>query len=97
MSGPRYEDRQLRRLAGETTYARGAAYAKEGRVRLLSIGPTAVRAEVTGSELYAVVLQGTDDDIWGDCDCPAYDDYGFCKHLVAVALAVNAASPEIEA
>jgi len=84
-------------MAGETTYARGATYAAEDRVRLLSIGPNRVRAEVAGSELYAVVLEGGGDDIWGDCDCPAYEDRGFCKHLVAVALAVNAASPEIAA
>ena len=94
MSGPRYEDWQLRHMAGATTYARGAAYAKEDRVRLLSIGPTVVRAQVSGSELYSVVLEGDEDDIWGDCDCPAYEDRGFCKHLVAVALVVNAASPE---
>jgi uncharacterized Zn finger protein len=97
VSSPRYEDWQLRRMGGETTYARGAAYAKEGRVRLLSIGPTVVRAQVTGSELYAVVLKGSNDDIWGDCDCPAHEDRGFCKHLVAVALAVNTATPEITA
>jgi uncharacterized Zn finger protein len=82
-------------MAGETTYARGSAYAKEGRVRLLSIGPAVVRAQVSGSELYSVVLEGDSDDIWGDCDCPAFDERGFCKHLVAVALTVNTASPEV--
>jgi len=97
MSSPRYEDWQLRRMAGETTYARGAAYAKEGRVRLLSIGPAMVRAQVTGSELYCVVLEGNEDDIWGDCDCPAYGVNRLCKHLVAVALAINGAAPEVTA
>ncbi len=94
MSGGHYEDWQLRRMAGDVIYARGAAYANEGRVTLLSIGPALVRAQVRGSELYSVVLEGDSDDISGECDCPAFQDRGFCKHLVAVALAVNIASPE---
>jgi uncharacterized Zn finger protein len=95
MSSSRYEDWQLRRMAGEVTYARGAAYAKEGRVNLLSIGPAIVRAQVSGAEVYSVVLKGDSDDIWGECECPAFEGRGLCKHLVAVALTVNAASSEV--
>ena len=28
--------------------------------------------------------------IGGDCSCPAFEDRGFCKHMVATALAANA-------
>lgn len=29
----------------------------------------------------------------GECSCPAFEDFGFCKHMVAVALAANQAGP----
>ena len=37
-------------------------------------------------------LRGRGDTLRAECDCPAYDDTGFCKHIVAVALAANAAA-----
>ncbi|HEY1560228.1 MAG TPA: SWIM zinc finger family protein [Caulobacteraceae bacterium] len=91
---PRFDTAALRDIAGETVFGRGAAYARQGRVRILSVAPTEVRAEVRGSELYHASLAGDGADISGGCSCPAYESWGFCKHLVAVALAVNEASPD---
>jgi len=48
---------------------------------------------VSGSQVYRARLVGSGRALSGTCDCPAFDDWGFCKHLVAVALTVNAASP----
>lgn len=36
-------------------------------------------------------LQGRGESIQGRCTCPAYEDAGFCKHLVATGLVANSA------
>lgn len=89
---PRFDLAALRDIAGDAAFARGAAYAKEGRVRILSVGPGGVRAEVRGSEAYDAILEGGGAAISGACSCPAYEGWGFCKHLVALALTMNVAA-----
>jgi uncharacterized Zn finger protein len=85
----RFDVAALKRLAGGA-FARGEAYHREGRVDLLAIEPKRVLARVSGTEDYRVNLLGAGETIKGECDCPAFDDYGFCKHMVATALAANA-------
>ena len=81
---------ELRDLAGAKVFARGEAYFAEGRVRLLSVDEIRVLASVTGTETYRAELRWRA-RVWsGTCDCPAYEDADFCKHLVAVGLAVGA-------
>ncbi len=84
----RFDVAALKRLAGGA-FARGEAYHREGRVDILAIEPRRVLARVTGTEDYRVNLLGAGETIKGECDCPAFDDYGFCKHMVATALAAN--------
>lgn len=90
---PRYDVEALREAAGERTFARGAAYHAGQQVEILAIEDRRVVARVAGSELYRAELQGDGPDFSGTCSCPAFADRGFCKHLVATALAVNAAQP----
>lgn len=99
MSRPRFDIDQLKELAGAKTFARGREYFGDGCVEILSRDAKRVVAEVAGSEDYRTVLTGRGKDIDGTCSCPAFGDWGFCKHMVATALAVNAAGdgPEIEA
>jgi hypothetical protein len=85
---PRFDVEALRRLAGGA-FARGEAYHRDGRVEILAIEARRVLARVEGTEDYRVNLFGAGETIKGECDCPAFDDYGFCKHLVATALAAN--------
>ena len=85
----RFDVAALKRLAGGA-FARGEAYHREGRVDILAIEPRRVLARVSGTEDYRVNLLGAGETIKGECDCPAFDDYGFCKHMVATALAANA-------
>ena len=91
----RFDIAALKRLAGGA-FARGEAYHREGRVEILAIEPRRVLARVTGTEDYRVNLLGKGETIKGECDCPAFDDYGFCKHMVATALSANESdrSPE---
>lgn len=71
----------------EKVIERGRDYLKEGRV--LSVTPDVANnvwhAEVLGSELYLVDLDATakEEDF---CQCPYWEEHGYCKHTVAVEL-----------
>jgi uncharacterized Zn finger protein len=85
----RFDIDALRELAGAKVFARGAAYHRDGQVEILSIRPGRVLAQVAGTEDYRTQLTGEGEDIDGECSCRAFEDWGFCKHMVATALAAN--------
>jgi uncharacterized Zn finger protein len=85
---PRFDIAALKRLAGGA-FVRGEAYHRDGRVEILAVEPRRVLAQVAGTEDYRVNLIGKGETIKGECTCPAFDDYGFCKHMVATALSAN--------
>lgn len=77
---------RLLHLAGGASYERGEEYAADRRVRLLTVDDDAVVAVVAGNEEYRVRLGLAEaGDLRGSCTCPVE---GFCKHCVAVGLAV---------
>ncbi len=71
----------------EKVIARGRQYLQEGRV--LSVVPDQEEkvwhAEVLGSELYLVDLDGTAKEV-DFCQCPYWEEHKYCKHTVAVEL-----------
>lgn len=71
----------------EKVIARGRQYLQEDRV--LSVVPdqeeNVWHAEVLGSELYLVDLDGTAKEI-DYCQCPYWEEHHYCKHTVAVEL-----------
>jgi uncharacterized Zn finger protein len=87
----RFDIDTLREFAGEKVFARGEDYYQDGQVQILTIEAGRVLAQVAGSEDYRTELKGRGKTIDGHCSCPAYSDWGFCKHIVAVGLAANAA------
>jgi uncharacterized Zn finger protein len=87
-ASPRFDVAALRKLAGEQMFARGEDYHSGGAVQLLGLEPDRVFATV--SENYTVTLTGAGSKFEGSCSCPAFAERRFCKHIVAVALAVNA-------
>ena len=87
----RFDVETLRELAGDKVFARGEAYHRDGKVQILSIDRRRVLAQVEGTDDYRTELTGRDREIGGECSCPAFEDWGFCKHMVAAALAANAA------
>jgi uncharacterized Zn finger protein len=95
-SRPRFDISALRTLAGEKVFARGAEYHRDGLVEILALEPRRVLAQVFGNEDYRTVVTGRGKDIGGECSCPAFEDWGFCKHIVAAALAANAAGGDSE-
>ena len=86
---PRFDIDVLRELAGPKVFARGADYYRDGVVEILVIEPERVLAQVAGTEDYRTELTGHGEDFDGECSCPAFEDWGFCKHMVATALAAN--------
>ena len=91
---PRFDVPTLRSVAGEKVYTRGVEYNEAGQVEIISIDRSRVLARVAGSEVYRCELKGLGKKFSGECSCPAFSDWGFCKHLVATALAANALGPE---
>lgn len=87
---PRFDPRTLKDLAGDKVFARGEAYAREGKVEILDSAPARVLARVAGVDDYRTVVTGQGTAIAGECSCLAFASDGFCKHMVAAALVVNA-------
>jgi uncharacterized Zn finger protein len=96
-SRPRFDVDALRDLVGTKVYSRGEAYWRDGLVQLLTVGPKRVLAQVAGTEDYRVELTGRGESVDGSCSCRAFGDWGYCKHLVATALAANAMGSDTEA
>ena len=96
-AGNRFDLDALRDLAGDKVFVRGQAYHRDGQVEILAIEPERILAQVAGTEDYRTELTGRGGDIGGDCSCPAFGDWGFCKHMVATALAANAVAGEGQA
>jgi uncharacterized Zn finger protein len=90
MAKARFNVGTLKSLAGPKVFARGGEYHAAGAVTLLRVSAKRVTAEVAGASQYRCELSGENRDIDGECSCPAFEDHGFCKHLVATALTVNA-------
>lgn len=92
----RFDVGALREIAGEKVFARGSEYYEDGRVQTLALEPDRVLAQVAGTDEYRTTLTGRGKTIDGECSCRAFEDWGFCKHMVAVALAANAAGADGE-
>lgn len=86
---PRFDVAVLREQAGAKVFAGGEDYHRDGQVDLLSVERDRVLARVAGSEDYRTVLTRRGKKIGGECSCPAFRDWGFCKHMVATGLAAN--------
>jgi hypothetical protein len=84
----------IRRLSGDGAFERGKAYYDEGRVAELQRKDGSVQAQVRGSkEHYAVRIWMKDESLAYACSCPQGQEQAFCKHAVALALALLKGSP----
>lgn len=74
----------------ERIVERARSYVNEKRVFDISANPNKKiwTAKVMGNEIYHVELDGTpkEEDF---CECPYWVDHGYCKHTVAVELAMR--------
>lgn len=76
----------LLELAGARSYARGEAYAAEGRVKGLREDGASIMAQVCGTQEYHVELWIEEGELAYSCNCPVGTDGACCKHCVAVGL-----------
>lgn len=83
-------------LAGERAFARGQNYFESEAVGELREYKGKITAAVEGTESYQVTLRHTSRQFEGTCDCPASDNFDFCKHCVATALKYRAELAERE-
>ena len=86
---PHLNETTLRRQATPQSFERGEDYYQSGAVGRLQQRGNTLQAEVEGSEVepYVVCLTFDDSGVTdADCSCP-YDYGGWCKHIVATALA----------
>jgi len=75
-------------MAGERSFGRGQEYFKERRVGPLISIKDGVSSNVRGTNKYKVRLRSRAGGLDHSCSCPAAADGSFCKHCVAVGLAV---------
>jgi uncharacterized Zn finger protein len=79
----------LIRLAGIGAFGRGLHFFEEGRVGNIESTEKSTSASVRDDHQYDVQLRHTHRMLEGACDCPDSDGIDFCKHCVAVALALQ--------
>lgn len=87
-----FQESDLFELAGERVFRRGQGYFDAGAVEDLERRAGRYHATVMGAHAYRTSL-GWRGVLDGDCDCPAAED-GFCKHQVALGLAVLASASD---
>ncbi len=90
-------EKLLIKLAGKASFRRGKNYYEEGAVLEWTKKGKVITARVEGSRVYHVRLEITDRMLDGSCDCPASDNFDFCKHCVSVALAYEHQLNKMEA
>jgi superfamily II DNA or RNA helicase len=73
------------------TRDRGQQYYRRGVVRITSVDERGIGATVRGGDVYQVQLsQSEKGDFVHECSCPAWGNYGVCKHVWATLLAADA-------
>jgi len=82
---------QIQKLCETRIFDRGLDYYHNGSIRNISAKGNEIHASVEGSEYepYKIIIKGTVNGIitYASCTCP-YDMGGYCKHIIAVLLAL---------
>jgi SWIM zinc finger len=97
-TGPAFTEADLRTAAGRRSFDRGLHYLDA--VAGLEVIGNQIIATVRGTEDYLVVLtvgasRPRSAKLKGECDCPFAQEGFFCKHCVAVGLAVARGGAEV--
>ena len=79
----------LRRMAGARSFERGLHYAWDRRTKKLKVSDNEASATVRGTHDYRVRLWIEDGGPAFECSCPMGEAGEFCKHCVAVGLALG--------
>jgi len=80
----------LKKQTESKVLARGEDYYQRGLVQPGLIKGDKVTAQVSGAHLYDVTIISSETSLSAFCTCP-FEGWGYCKHIVATALAYNQA------
>lgn len=80
----------IKNLVDEPYLSRGEEYFEDGLVQLISVSESSVKSRVAGTRIYKVEITLQGEKLYGDCSCPAFDDFGPCKHMAATLFVVMA-------
>ncbi len=80
----------LKNLIDDIYIKRGKDYFQDGSVAILDRSKDRVSARILGSRKYRTSLWWEGSELDGECSCPAYEDFGPCKHMAALGFAVMA-------
>jgi len=86
----RITDTHISALIDERYRQRGRDYFAQGMVELTGVTETKVTAKCAGTRLYKTKLELKNGALSGECSCPAFEDFGPCKHMAAACYAVMA-------
>ncbi|WP_265036304.1 SWIM zinc finger family protein [Wolbachia endosymbiont (group A) of Anomoia purmunda] len=75
-------------LVDEPYFSRGEFYFNHGLVRIISVSDFDVKSKVVGSRVYKVTLKYNGQCLGGECSCPAFENFGPCKHMAATGFAL---------
>lgn len=84
----------LRDHLPDKLFQRGEGYAEGGRVTVIGEHHGRVVAQIVGESGEYTVEVSEADVTDAVCSCPAFDDWGLCKHMAALALVANALDAE---
>jgi uncharacterized Zn finger protein len=74
----------------EPYFSRGEEYVQQRLVKISSMSDTWIKGKIVGTNVYAVKLEYKHNELSGICSCPAFEQFGPCKHLAALGLALLA-------
>lgn len=77
-------------LIGGRYIKRGKEYFEEGMVKIRKFSDADVEADCIGTRKYCVSLSLKGGKLTGKCSCPAFEDFGPCKHMAATSFAAVA-------
>lgn len=80
-------DTHISSLIEERYVQRGREYYAQGMVDLITISETKVIAKCAGTRHYKTKLELKNGVLSDECSCPAFEDFGPCKHMAAVCYA----------
>jgi hypothetical protein len=77
------------KLAPMDVVRRGIRYFEEGRAFEAMIEDDVLFVEVEGSDYYTVEFVPADEGFQYRCDCPAFEGYGRCKHIICALMTIK--------
>ena len=83
-------EKDIKSLVNEPYFSRGREYVTSRAIKITSVSETSVKGKIIGTYVYSIILVSGNSGLEGNCTCPAFTDFGPCKHLAALGLAVIA-------